>query len=92
MAASNTKECFREVIGLRVVGVMFDAMPSHRADLAGGNTTLVFEDGTGLTIASNGSYWRENASDVKRAVEKKKQELTSVQRDLRDVIVLAGAT
>ena len=31
MAASNTKECFRECVGKKVVGVLFDVMPlGHR--------------------------------------------------------------
>jgi hypothetical protein len=54
-ATSNTFECFRDVIGLKVVGVLKDAMPPSRRDLAAGTKTLVFEDGTGLTFAPNGS-------------------------------------
>lgn len=90
MAASNTKDCFRECIGKKVVGVLFDALPLNRADLSGGNKTLLFDDGSALTIASNGSFWQESPTDVERAIEGKQSELAALSRDLRDVIELAG--
>lgn len=91
MAASNTFECFRECIGLRVVGVLKDALPVNRRDLNRGTKTLVFEDGSGLTVASNGSYWRESKEQIDRAIAVRKRELDALQTDVRDVLETAGA-
>lgn len=90
MAASNTKECFREVVGKRVTGFLFDALPSSRSDLRDGTKTLVFDDGTGLTIAANGSFWRELSEDVSRAISIKRKELEATKRDIADVLAAAG--
>jgi hypothetical protein len=90
MAASNTNECFREVVGLRVKGVLFNALPIGRRDLSGGNKTLIFEDGRGLTISTNGSFWIESAEEVARAISIAKDKLKASQRDLKDVLDLAG--
>lgn len=90
-ATSNTFECFRDVVGLKVVGVMKDALPAHRADLKKGNKTLVFEDGTGLTFNGRGSYWRESKENVDAAVRLRRRELADTERDIRDVLTLAGA-
>lgn len=88
--ASNTKDCFRACVGLKCVGVLFDALPNSNRGLAAGTKTLVFEGGWGLTISSNGSFWTESVEEVHRAVERKREELKSVSRDLQDVIDLAG--
>jgi hypothetical protein len=90
MAASNTKDCFREFVGMKVKGVLFDALPVGRADLNGGSKTLVFEDGRGLTIANNGSFWIDSAEEIKRAVSITKDELKKLQRATKDVLKLAG--
>lgn len=91
MAASNTFDCFRECIGLRVVGVLRDAMPVSDRGLAKGTKTLVFEDGTGLTMAPNGSYWRESSNEIDRAISVRKRELDALNRDVADVLATAGA-
>lgn len=88
--ASNTRECFREFVGQRMKGLLFDVFPMHRHDLSGGSKTLVFEDGRGLTIASNGSYWIESAADVLRAVEIRQAELDARKADIAEVLALAG--
>jgi len=90
MPASNTKDCFREFVGKRIKGVLFDALPWSRLDLAAGTKTLVFEDGRGLTVASNGSFWIDSADDVKIAIDRVKRELKANQRDVKDVLKLAG--
>lgn len=91
MSASNTRDCFREFVGQRLVGLLFDAMPAHRRDLRAGNHHLIFEDGRALTIAPNGSYWIESADDVARAIQAKKNELEQVSAEIREVISAAGA-
>jgi hypothetical protein len=91
MAASNTKECFRESVGKRIVGVLFNALPFGRHDLAHGCKTLVFDDGTGLTLADNGSYWQENKADIQRAVDVQRDELSRAKADIEDVLRVAGA-
>lgn len=54
--ASNTRDCYREFVGQRLIGLVFDALPVRRRDIARGTVTMIFEDGRGLTIGSNGSY------------------------------------
>jgi hypothetical protein len=90
MPASNTKDCFREFIGMKLKGVLFDALPIGNIGLAKGTKTLIFEDGRGLTISSNGSYWLENENDIKRAVGSKKKELDVVMKEIQDVLSTAG--
>lgn len=91
MAASNTKGCFRESVGKRIVGVLFNALPFGRHDLAQGCKTLVFEDGTGLTFADNGSFWQETKNDIQRAVDVQREELNCAKADIEDVLRVAGA-
>lgn len=88
--AANTQNCVRAIVGKKIVGVMFDALPVQRRDLASGNKTLVFDDGSGFTFTSGGAFWLENADDVARAVALKRDELEAVQRDIQDVLDLAG--
>lgn len=92
MPASNTKDCFREFIGQRVKGCLFDALPPGKQELANGTKTLVFEDGRGLTIAANGSYWIDSAEVITRALGPARDRLQAAQRDMQDLIELAGAT
>ena len=66
MTASNTQQCFRELISHRVVGVLFNTLPRN-ADHE--TTTIVLDDGTGLTISHlHGSYWRESTEEIRGAV------------------------
>lgn len=89
--AANTPDCFREAIGHQIVGVLFDALPLNDRRLAAGNKTLVLDDGRGLTISNNGSYWIESAEDVRRAAVRIEAKLKDTKRDLKDVLKLAGA-
>jgi hypothetical protein len=92
MVASNTKDCFRACIGKRIKGLLFDALPVGRDDLAAGSKTMIFEDGTGLVIASNGSFWLENEREIQRAVECHRSELEALKREIADVIAVADGT
>lgn len=87
MIAANTRDCFSEFIGQKVVGVIFDALP--RTSFIS-TKTLIFEDGRGLTTASNGSYWIDSAFDVSRAVQIVRDELAAAEKRLRGVLNLAG--
>ena len=89
-AASNTRECFIDCIGLKVSGVLFDALPLSRRDLRAGKRTLLFEDGTGLSISANGSFWRESKNDIFGAIREKEAELASASNEHRAVLELAG--
>jgi hypothetical protein len=91
MTASNTRDCFREFVGKRVKGVLFDALPVNRVDLSAGNKTLVFDDGRGLTFANNGSYWIDSADEVKRAIDLVKADLKKAQKEIKGVLSLAGS-
>ncbi len=92
MSTANTHDCIRGLIGKTIVGVLFNALPTNRRDLASGNKTLVFEDGTGFTFSSKGTFWSETATDIARAVNTKHEELRLVEQDIRDVLVVAGVT
>lgn len=89
MPASNTRECFTACVGQKIIGVLFDALPNSRTDIAIGTKTLVFEDGSGLTISSGGSFWMENENEVKKAVKAKWSELQSTVQTLEAVLKLA---
>ena len=91
MTTSNTNECFTDLIGHEVVGVLFDALPVHRGDLARSTKTLVLDDGTGLTISSNGSFWRESEEEVRRAVVSEAKRLQDVKARIKGVLQVAGA-
>ena len=91
MATSNTEECFRECVGKKVVGVLFDAMPPGRHDLRTGTKTLLFDDGSGLTISGIGSFCVEHPEDINRAIAEVHGDLCRNQRALKDVLVAAGA-
>ncbi len=79
--ASNTDDCFRECIGHQVKGILIEAE----------SRTLVLDDGRGLTISHNGSYWIASAADLTHAIAKRRQHLRHVEREIQDVIALAGA-
>jgi len=91
MPASNTKDCFRECVGKKIKGVLFDALPVGDRHIAIGTKTLVFDDGSGLTITSGGAFWIESATEIGRAIEIKRSELEDNRRDIQDVLVAAGA-
>ena len=90
-ATANTPACFEAFIGQRVVGILLDTLPADRRDLSPGTKMLIFEDGRGLTIASNGSFWIDSAEDVERAVAATRRRLEATQRRLADVLALANA-
>ena len=88
--ASNTRGCFTEFVGHRLLGVLFDGpgLGSQHADLH--VTSLVFQDGRALTLCSNGSYWIDTAEDVRAATTAVAQRLEQTQSELADVLALAG--
>lgn len=90
MPPANTRDCFREFVGQRLIGLMFDALPMSRADLRQGNVHLIFEDGRALTLKRNGSYWIDSAGDVKRALLVNKSRLEQLQRETLEVIAASG--
>jgi len=90
MTASNTYDCFREFVGQKVLGVLFNALPLNRRDLSDGTKTLIFEDGRGLTIASNGSYWIDDKENISIAIREKQQVLEKTKTDLQGVLALTG--
>ncbi len=89
MSAANTKDCVRDLIGKKVVGVLFNALPIH-PHLQTGTKTLIFDDGTGFTFNSRGAFWKETAKDITRAVGSKEQELRLIEADIKDVLTVAG--
>ena len=55
-----------------------------------GTKTLVFDDGSGLTVSNNGSFWREHPKEIKRAVEFKKAELLTIEAEILEVLEVSG--
>jgi hypothetical protein len=89
--ASNTRDCFRYLIGREVKGVLFDALPVNRRDPAAGTKTLILDNGEGLTVTSKGTYWIDAAEDVAQAIRAKKRELVQLSEELQRVLEAAGA-
>ena len=81
MVVSDTRDCFRACIGKRVTGVLFGLLPAMRSDLARGNKTLVFEDGSGLTISNNGFFWMDNPEEIERAVGHREAALRAIEAE-----------
>lgn len=91
MTASNTRECFKDCIGKKVVGVLFDALPWDRDELSKGSKTLLFDDGTALTIAANGTFWIDLPGEVRRAISKRLIMLDDIKKEISEVLSAAGA-
>jgi|ERR1051325_864971 hypothetical protein len=89
-SGSNNSECFRTFIGCTVKGLLKNALPIGRPDLAAGCKTLVFECGWGLTIASNGSYWTESPEEIQRAIAIQKVRLAKTNHEIKHILELAG--
>lgn len=87
---ANTRDCFSEWIGNYVTGVIFDALPLQRPDLAIGSKALIFDDGRALVIHGNGSFYVAGRLDVEAAVQRKVQELERASGELAEVLRLAG--
>jgi hypothetical protein len=90
MAASNTKDCFRECVGKRIKGVVFNSSPINSRELSKGTKTLIFDDNTGLTITANGSFWNESVVDVESIIKNKKDELKKLETEICEVLSIAG--
>jgi hypothetical protein len=88
---ANTKDCFRDLIGRRIIGVLFDALPSGGTGVRVGNKTLILDDGTGFTFHSSGSFWQETKEAIDRAIDRQIGELRAAQRDIEEVLAVAGA-
>ncbi len=92
MAASNTHECLEETIGHTINGLIYGQTTIGHDNTTYETWTFVFEDGTGLSIVPGyGSYWPENAEDVKRKLSREKRDLAATEKRLKDVLGLAGA-
>jgi len=83
MPASNTVECFEHFIGRTVEGVLIDEDD--------GSKTLVFDNGEGLHLSCNGTFWIVQKDDVEKAIRQRKLELERTQKRLAGVLKLAGA-
>ena len=88
--ASNTRECFRAIIGETVKGLLFDAFPRNRSDLSRGNVTIVFEGYHALTISDSGTYWMEDPDQVRMATNESRKRLEAIEAEIKDVLELAG--
>lgn len=56
MVAANTRECFTACVGKRVTSAFFESAPETRYARAWETKTLVFDDGSGLTVAGGMTY------------------------------------
>jgi hypothetical protein len=90
MAASNTDDCFREFFGLKLVGLIGDVWPLRSQSENTTYKTLIFEDGRGITLSSNGSWWVASKEDVSKAVGTLRNILEKQKKDIEEVAKLAG--
>lgn len=81
--ASNTMECWSTFIGCTVRGVVRNASPE-------GSKTFVFDCGWGLTVFHTGTFWVESPEDVRRMVDRVKDDLTARTNELAEISRLAG--
>ena len=89
--SSNTKDCFKEFFGMKLKGVLFDALPINREVISKGNKTLIFEDGRGLTFSnSNGSFWIDSKEDIDFAISSEKEKYINARKDIEEILSLAG--
>lgn len=86
MAASNTTECMKECVGRRIVGVLFDVGRSAEYP----SKTFIFEDGTGFSFASNGSFWQEPSDKIATAINRHLNELRALEATKREILAAAG--
>jgi hypothetical protein len=91
MIASNTRDVFRAAMGETIAGMLFYALPAGSPELQVGNVTLVFASGWGITISSGGAYWVESPDQITRAVDIQRRQLDDAEREIRDLLALAGA-
>jgi hypothetical protein len=82
---SNTRGCFSGCIGRKIIGVLFNIHRSLER-----TKTFVFDDGTGFTISDNGSFWREQADDIRDAIIPLQQRLKETSEEIKSVLQLAG--
>jgi hypothetical protein len=85
---ANTRECFTEFVGQKLVGVMFD---NGHGSHSPGTTTFVFEDGRGLTLNRNGAHWVEPEETIRRAVRRIEGRLSQAWDEIAEVLRLAEA-
>jgi hypothetical protein len=89
-ATSNTDDCFTAFVGQKVIGVLFDAFPPGRMDLASGTKAFIFEDGTALVFLPTGAFWIEDEKVVKIAIRQRKEQLEKGSREIEQILSLAG--
>jgi hypothetical protein len=78
---SNTDDVFRSFIGCTVRGLIINRE----------ERVLVFQCGWGLTFnVVHGSYWVESPEDVERKLSRAKDGLRNTQKELQDILKLAG--
>ena len=80
--ADFSRDCFRECVGKHVKDVIFDTFPVGYQDLNSGTNTLIFDDGTALTISSMGSYWLESPEEIKRAIQELRARLERTKAEI----------
>lgn len=67
----NDRNCFDLCVGKRVIGVLFNALPASDYLRAYGTSTLVFDDGSGLTVNRQGDFWIDDRNEVGKAIAAK---------------------
>jgi len=87
MTAANTRGCFRALVGRKVTGVIFNAFSANEHASA----ALILDDGRALVVLDNGSYWLEAPAEVKRAVDRRVEELRQVETELAEAVAAMGA-
>jgi hypothetical protein len=77
----NDQTLFREFVGHKLKGVLFDVLPDPSA--TGQNTVaLVYDDGRGLLLYESGTFGLVEADAVKAGVRARKQALKAIKEEL----------
>lgn len=88
--ASNTRGVIASLVGRKIVGVLTNALPVGRRDLAAGTKTIVLDCGHGLTFANNGSFWLDGKGEVARAIRLLRRDLERTAGEIGELLELAG--
>jgi hypothetical protein len=87
-APANSRECILELRGRNVVGVLQSGLPLNRPDLSLGTTTIIFDDGSGLSFT--GAFWTESKNDVEAALANLRRRMEEAGALAADALRIAG--
>lgn len=73
---SNSPEILKYLVGDTVKGAFVNSE---------GHICLVFSSSDGLVFSKTGAYWKESECEVKKEVEKRREQINSLIDQLKDI-------